>query len=316
MPLKYNTIIFVPHAKARFRKITVSTRFLALAAGASAAVLVAALAFGWAFLSSTRRDRQYLQVLADNARLKSSSAALHGRLQGLARQLSDFESRTRRLSIVAGLSESGRTGAGGPLVTDLPSSDVDQRSASLSSRLLAVETQFARREEVISSTPTVAPVRGLLNSGFGARRDPFTGEGAFHAGLDISTRRHEPVLATASGVVVKSGWRGDYGKAVEIDHGTGYRTVYGHLDAILVREGQKVRRGERVGLVGSTGRSTGPHLHYEVRQGDRILNPLEYILDAKSTSESPTPAPARPAPALPAPSGDPKNANKLPVRRV
>ena len=124
-------------------------------------------------------------------------------------------------------------------------------------------------------------MRGLLNSGFGARTDPITGEGAFHPGLDISTRRDEPVLATAAGVVIRSGWAGDYGQMVEIDHGTGYRTVYGHLASILVKEGQKVQRGERVGLVGSTGRATGPHLHYEVRQGDRILNPLEYILDAK-----------------------------------
>ena len=281
--LKYNTIIFVPHAKARFRKITVSSRFLALLAGGSAAVLVAALAFGWAFLSSTRRDRQFRQLVADNARLKTSAEALTGRLQGLSRQLSDFEARTRRLAIVAGLSESGRTGAGGPLVTGAEASkaDLDQRSEFLTGRLSAIETQFARREEVTSSTPTVAPVRGLLNSGFGTRRDPITGVGAFHPGLDISTRRREPVLATATGIIVKSGWAGDYGNAVEIDHGRGYRTVYGHLETVLVHEGQKVHRGDRVGLVGSTGRSTGPHLHYEVRQGDRLLNPLEFILGSR-----------------------------------
>ncbi|HYK41387.1 MAG TPA: M23 family metallopeptidase [Thermoanaerobaculia bacterium] len=166
-------------------------------------------------------------------------------------------------------------------MTEGTGTDFDRRSAFLSSRLNAVETQFARREEVVSSTPSVAPVRGLLNSGFGARRDPITGAGAFHPGLDISTRRHEPVLATATGIVLKSGWAGDYGNAVEIDHGMGYRTVYGHLDAVLVHAGQKVRRGDRVGLVGSTGRSTGPHLHYEVRQGDRLLNPLEFILGSK-----------------------------------
>lgn len=279
--MKYNTIIFVPHAKARFRKITVSTRALSLAAAGSLVVFLAALTFGWAFFSSSRRDREYLRIVSDNARLKSSAAALTGRLQGLSRQLSEFESRTKRLAIVAGLAESGRTGAGGPLAPDPSGTALSERSASLGLRLTDVELQFAKREAQVSSTPTVAPVRGLLNSGFGARRDPITGEGAFHPGLDISTRRHEPVLATASGVVIKSGWAGDYGNAVEIDHGTGYQTVYGHLDAILVKQGQKVQRGERVGLVGSTGRSTGPHLHYEVRQGDRILNPLEYILDSK-----------------------------------
>lgn len=279
--MKYNTIIFVPHAKAKFRKLTVSTRLLAAVAAGSAVVLFAAIAFGAAFFSSTSRDRDYLRVIADNARLKSSAKELHGRFEGLSRQLAQFEARTQRLSIVAGLSESGRTGAGGPLTAGPQDARLDDRSASLAGQLTALETQFERREKLVSSTPSVAPVRGLLNSGFGSRRDPITGEGAFHPGLDISTRRNEPVLATASGIVVHSGWAGDYGQMVEIDHGTGYRTVYGHLGSILVREGQRVQRGERVGLVGSTGRATGPHLHYEVRQGDRILNPLEYILDAK-----------------------------------
>ena len=282
--MKYNTIIFVPHAKAKFRKLTVSTRILAAAAAGSAIVLVAAIAFGFAYFSSTSRDREYRQLLADNARLKSSAELFHGRLEGLSRQLSQFEARAQRLAIVAGLSESGRTGAGGPLTktgsADGPAS-LDDRSASLAGQLAALETQFARREKLVSSTPSVAPVRGLLNSGFGARTDPITGEGAFHPGLDISTRRDEPVLATAAGLVIRSGWAGDYGQMVEIDHGTGYRTVYGHLGSILVKEGQRVQRGERVGLVGSTGRATGPHLHYEVRQGDRILNPLEYILDSR-----------------------------------
>jgi murein DD-endopeptidase MepM/ murein hydrolase activator NlpD len=283
MPVKYNTIIFVPHAKARFRKLTVSTRALAAVAAASAVVLFSAVAFGWAYFSGARRDSDLRRALADNARLKTSAATLNGKIDGLSRQLSDFESRTKRLAIVAGLSETGRTGAGGPLSPAPAESgtSVDERSATLSSQLAALETQFARRETLTASTPTVAPVRGLLNSGFGARRDPITGQGAFHPGLDISTRRHEPVLATAAGLVVKSGWAGDYGQMVEIDHGTGYKTVYGHLDKILVKDGQRVRRGERVGLVGSTGRATGPHLHYEVRQGDRILNPLEYILDSR-----------------------------------
>ena len=273
---KYNTIIFVPHAKARFRKFTVSTRFLALTAGVSASILVCAVAFGWAYLSSTRKDHQYRQAMAENNRLKSASQELSRKLDGLARQLSNFEARTQKLAIVAGLTEAPN-GVGGP---NLPP-DASQRTSELDSRLTAIESQLARRSAIASSTPTVAPVRGLLNSGFGERTDPFTGQGAFHPGLDISTRRHEPVLATAEGTVVKSGWSGDYGKAVEIAHTTGYTTIYGHLDVVLVADGQHVRRGERIGLVGSTGRSTGPHLHYEIRKDDRALNPLEYILDAR-----------------------------------
>lgn len=279
---KYNTIIFVPHAKARFRKLTVSSRLLVCCGAASTAVLLCTLAFGWAFLSSARRDRQYRATLAENARLKSSTVELHRRLEGISKKLNDFETRTRRLAIVAGLADGGRGGLGGPLTAGASTPpDFSERSAALASQLALLESQFAKRSDIVSSTPTVAPVRGLLNSGFGSRRDPFTGEGAFHQGLDISTRRHEPVLATAGGVVVRSGWSGDYGKAVEIAHRTGYTTLYGHLDEVLVSPGQRISRGETVGLVGSTGRSTGPHLHYEVRRGNRAVNPLEYILDGK-----------------------------------
>ena len=152
---------------------------------------------------------------------------------------------------------------------------------AIEARLDALETQLAKGEAVTSSTPTVAPVRGLLNSGFGSRADPFTGSPAFHAGLDISTRWREPVLATAAGIVSRAGWSPDYGNVVEIDHPAGFRTVYGHLDVILTRDGETVQRGDRIGLVGSTGRSTGPHLHYEVRRADRAVNPLEYILDSR-----------------------------------
>ena len=279
---KYNTILFVPHARAPFRKITISSRSLTFLAAGAGLVVLSALLFGWAYLSNAGRDREYRRQLDENARLRSTSVALAARLQGISRQLDEFDTRTRRLAIVAGLTEAVRGGLGGPLTKDSGDSPLfSEKTAVLGSRVAALESQFARRSAIASSTPTVAPVRGLLNSGFGSRKDPFTGEGAFHQGLDISTRRHEPVLATGAGVVVKSGWNGDYGKAVAIAHGTGYTTIYGHLDSILVKEGQQVRRGDRLGLVGSTGRTTGPHLHYEVRQGDRAVNPLEYILDTR-----------------------------------
>ena len=125
-------------------------------------------------------------------------------------------------------------------------------------------------------------MHGVLNSGFGVRADPFTGNPARHEGLDISTARSEPVLATADGVVLHSGWAGEYGKAIEIQHGDRYETLYGHLEQTLVTAGQHVQRGDRVGLVGSTGRSTAPHLHYEVRVDGHAVNPLEYVLETAS----------------------------------
>lgn len=275
---RYSTIIFVPHARARFRKLTVSTRLLAAVGAGALALLVCAVAFGWAYLSTSSQDRQYRQAIAENGRLRSSTQILEKRLAGLSREMAQFEDRTRRLAIVAGLPREA-AGQGGPLQSADPVSP--ERRSEISARLDALESQLAHREALTSSTPTVAPVRGLMNSGFGTRSDPFTGTPAFHTGLDISTRRREPVLATAAGTVVRSGWSGDYGNVIEIDHPAGYRTVYGHLDVLLARAGQDVKRGDRIGLVGSTGRSTGPHLHYEVRQADRAVNPLDYILDAR-----------------------------------
>jgi murein DD-endopeptidase MepM/ murein hydrolase activator NlpD len=276
---RYSTIIFVPHARARFRKLTVSTRILAGAAASLAALLVCAVAFGWAYLSTARQDGRYKAAIAENARLRSTARVLEKRIAGLGAELSQFEDRTRRLAIIAGL-PSESAGLGGPLASSADPSSPD-RSRTLAARLDALETQLARRETLTASTPTVAPVRGLLNPGFGSRTDPFTGSRAFHTGLDISTRWREPVLATGAGTVFRAGWSSDYGNVVEIDHPAGYRTLYGHLDVILTRSGQSVARGDRIGLVGSTGRSTGPHLHYEVRRADHAVNPLEFILDSR-----------------------------------
>lgn len=276
--MKYNTIIFVPHARARFRKLTISTRLLGLCAAALGAVLVAAVAFGWAFFASARTDRRYRTALEENRKLRSTTAALHRRLDGISKQLSDFEARTRRLAIVAGLTDKTSAGVGGPEASGL---GLPEQGARLAERLGELEDHFSKRSARIASTPTVWPVHGALNSGFGLRADPFTGQPAFHEGVDISTSRSEPVLATADGTVLRSGWAGEYGKAIEIAHGDRYVTLYGHLEETLVAEGQTVHRGDRVGLVGSTGRSTAPHLHYEVHVDGRAVNPLEYILDAR-----------------------------------
>jgi murein DD-endopeptidase MepM/ murein hydrolase activator NlpD len=278
---KYNTIIFVPHARARFRQLTISNRFLGVAAAAGALLFVAAVGFGWAFFASARRDHQYRLAIVENDRLRAATSALHQRLDGISKQLSDFETRTRRLAIVAGLSDSVRPGIGGPASTPSETVDVTGQSALLSSQISLLENQFSRRYELIASTPTVWPVHGVVNSGFGVRPDPFTGLPARHDGVDISTARSEPVLATADGIVLRSGWAGEYGRAIAIAHGDRYETLYGHLEETLVTEGQKVHRGDRVGLVGSTGRSTGPHVHYEVHVDGRAVNPLEYVLESR-----------------------------------
>jgi murein DD-endopeptidase MepM/ murein hydrolase activator NlpD len=123
-------------------------------------------------------------------------------------------------------------------------------------------------------------VRGILTDGFGGRSDPFTGEAGQHNAVDISSAAGAPIRSPADGIVVKAEWANGYGQVVYISHGYGYSTRYGHLSKIGVRAGQRVKRGDVIGNVGSTGRSTGPHLHYEVRVNNNPVNPLEYILNA------------------------------------
>jgi len=130
-------------------------------------------------------------------------------------------------------------------------------------------------------TPSVWPVVGKLESGFGGRRNPFGGSAyEFHSGQDIDAATGDPVVAGATGTVTFVGWQNGYGQLIVIDHGGGLTTRYGHLSHIDVTQGQRVERSQFIGRVGSTGRSTGPHLHYEIRINDEPVNPLQYLLSS------------------------------------
>jgi murein DD-endopeptidase MepM/ murein hydrolase activator NlpD len=128
-----------------------------------------------------------------------------------------------------------------------------------------------------NSAPNLWPVEGPITGSFGERIDPFNGEGAFHRGVDISASYGQPVIAPADGVVSFADFMGGYGRAIELDHGHGMSTRYGHLASYAVVPGQYVRRGDTIGYVGSSGRSTAPHLHYEVRINDTPVNPHKFL---------------------------------------
>ena len=132
---------------------------------------------------------------------------------------------------------------------------------------------------LLVATPSIWPTKGWLSSPFGYRESPFTGKREFHKGLDISTRKGSPIVASADGIVLFSKWDRGYGKAVSIRHGYGLMTKYAHMQKSLVKKGQYVKRGEIVGLVGNSGKTTGSHLHYEVRLNEVPVNPLRYILN-------------------------------------
>ncbi len=153
-----------------------------------------------------------------------------------------------------------------PLETDSEESDMENQ-------IRAIQTTSNP-----SNLPTVWAHLGKINNEYGFRRNPFGGRSyEFHGGLDIDGERGDAVIAPANGVVTKSGWQGGYGNLIEVDHGNGLTTRYGHLSKIVIQVGDSIQRGQVIGEVGSTGRSTGPHLHYELRLNDKAVNPRRLL---------------------------------------
>ena len=167
------------------------------------------------------------------------------------------------------------TNAGGPY---------DDEDFQLTNETESEENNLENQLKVIEATsnpeflPTIWAHLGKINNEFGFRRNPFGGRSyEFHHGMDIDGNKGDMIVAPANGVIVKAEWQGGYGNLIEISHGNGLTTRYGHLSQIEVRSGDTVRRGQFIGLVGSTGRSTGPHLHYELRLNDKAINPRRFL---------------------------------------
>jgi murein DD-endopeptidase MepM/ murein hydrolase activator NlpD len=231
------------------------------------------------------------------ARLPAAHASLDARLGRLAAQvdtLSAFDQRLRaqpRRGIATGAMAVAPTAdanaTGGP---ELPPRPCDTVGASpnpqvtpteldcLSTTLAALEQDVAQHEAAFAAFPGRRPIaRGRASSSFGNRLDPFTRTLSFHPGIDLVAPTGTPILAAAAGRVIHAGPMPGYGNTVEIDHDNGFITRYAHASTISVRVGQTVQPGEPIAKVGSTGRSTGPHLHFEVRVDDRPVNPADYL---------------------------------------
>jgi len=227
------------------------------------------------------QQARHLRIEMENANLRAENERQRQELNQLNTRVQAVEDTSRKLAEKSGVvqNETVFPGTGGPA---LP---LDAEGlATLEEKMSRLETQMRAHETLLRErgyTPTIWPVLGKLESGFGGRRNPFGGSGyEFHSGQDIEAPPGTPVVAGASGTVAFVGWQNGYGQLVVVDHGGGLSTRYGHLSHIDVELGQTVKRGEFVGRVGSTGRSTGPHLHYEVRINDEPVNPLQYLLVA------------------------------------
>jgi murein DD-endopeptidase MepM/ murein hydrolase activator NlpD len=156
---------------------------------------------------------------------------------------------------------------------------LERRTRLLRESLLEASDSLSAHRELLQATPSILPTAGLLTSGFtNARMHPIHNRALPHEGIDVAAPRGTPILAAANGRVTFAGRRSGYGLVVELDHGYGHSTLYGHADRIQVRVGQQVQRGDVIALVGSTGMATSPHLHYEVRVGGQPVNPMNYVI--------------------------------------
>lgn len=176
----------------------------------------------------------------------------------------------RRAALAAGL-------GAGMASTDAALGVLSELLGVLGSRLDSVRDSVERRHALAAATPSVWPVAGWLSSAYGTRKDPFTKDKDFHPGLDISADYGQPVVATGDAKVGTAGQNGAYGNMVVLDHGFGIVTKYGHLSRLAVSDGQQVKRGDVIGYVGSTGRSTGSHLHYEIWMNGRLTDPMTLL---------------------------------------
>ncbi len=176
----------------------------------------------------------------------------------------------------ATLAAQAKTGMGGPFIPFFGKKQ--ERSDPRFTKMFDALEQMSAMEAALAGIPTSMPASVMLmSSGFGFRHDPFTGGGAMHSGLDFKGPIGTPILAAADGTVTSLGWQGGYGNTIEITHANGLVTRYAHLSGYTVTHGQRVVRGVQIGRMGSTGRSTGPHLHFEVRLHDRAINPMKFL---------------------------------------
>jgi len=287
---RHSTIIIVPHAHGKVFKIQLSPVLLKTLAFLGITVAVLSVVSVVASGNFLRQRAVFRALQSENKQLKSNNQRLSQTLTQVQARLTQFEQRTKALAIAAGVANlfsdtsaaaPGAVGSGGPLnkLGAEPEALV-RRQEQLDQQLAKVEKRLSEQALVISHTPVVAPVVGVITDGFGPRIDPVTHQPGFHDGLDISVAFGTVVTAPADGVVTYADRDSGYGRLLKINHGYGYSTMYGHLDRFLVKEGSRVTRGQPIGKVGMSGRTTGPHLHYEVWKDGEKQNPLYYILDA------------------------------------
>ena len=276
-------IAHTSRSRARVQRIRVEKRSVTIFC---AALLLLAVGLFYGLYGLTQQAA-HLRTKFENERLRAENERQRQELEKLNNRVEKVEDTSRKLAEKSGVVEQAPVspGSGGPA---LPMDEM--ALATLIAKMGRLEEDLRAYEAILRQrgyTPTLWPVDGTLEGGFGGRRNPFGGAGyEFHSGQDIEAPWGAPVVAGASGQVSFVGWQNGYGQLVVVDHGGGLTTRYGHLSHIDVELNQTVSRGQLLGKVGSTGRSTGPHLHYEVRINDQPVNPLPYLLLSMKTASN------------------------------
>ena len=265
-------------SRAHIRRICVHKRWLKAAAVVFLAVM-AGLSYGFYGLT---QQAEHLRIERENWKLRAENDKQKQELQRLNNRVDAVEDTSRKLAEISGVEKDQPVrGQGGP------ARPVDSAAAlaALVAKTERLEREMRDYEDLLrrrGMTPSIWPVSGKLESGMGGRRNPFGGRGfEYHEGQDIDASYGTPVMVAASGTVTIAGRERGYGNVIYVDHGAGVTTRYGHLSQIDVKIGQTVTRGQTIGLVGSTGRSTGPHLHYEVRINNQPVDPRQYLPGAE-----------------------------------
>lgn len=301
MAKKYFSLILVPHCAQRFKTITLSHKAAKTLLVLSIVSVVAIIGFLVDYVTMNVTRAKYRILLNETAEQKKILTDYEESLQKLREKIKAFESYTEKLNVMLGLRSSevlGELGIGSgeipselsgesvsPPQVSLPGNtlqdaqELSQKAKDLEKNLDVLVSVSETRIADLATKPTIWPTIGWVSSPFAERDDPFTGKRTFHYGIDIATNFGNPIVATAEGIVLSVGNDKLSGRNIVIGHGRGLTTHYLHLSKSLVRAGQKVRRGDVIGLVGKTGKALGPHLHYEVRMNNRPQNPYRYILE-------------------------------------
>jgi murein DD-endopeptidase MepM/ murein hydrolase activator NlpD len=291
MKQDYFILDFAHSLHGRLKRVHIPHRFIYSALGVAGVSLVLLLGIATSYARMAWKVSDYNSLQHEANLLRARYDTLQKKVKQDNEQLASLQSLADEVAMAYGVRNQM---AGSPdLVGEAPLAPTIRESLTEYNYLRT--TNLASRQRNIfvrgdvNVLPSIWPVNGRLMDGFGKRSDPFSGEGEMHKGVDISAPQGTPVKAAADGIVLFAAWNGGYGRCVIIDHGNNYQTLYGHLSRIDAIEGQEIRQGEVLGQVGTSGHSTGAHLHYEVHVGSTPVNPYRFLARASGLT-APTPA--------------------------